>query len=140
MSRASLEQFSTIQDVDAHSSKSISETLINTSTTLSTSSPLKEPTLDSMSLPEERLPYQLEMSFQLTESQKVPPSATLSLQLVIKELIPDVQELTPPLLDTLMTEAEPELDSHQVPEKPFQGFAELPSVSLQVEEETKSQS
>jgi hypothetical protein len=43
---------------------------------------------------------------------------------VIKELIPDAQELMPPLLDTLMTEAEPESDSHPVPERPFQVFAE----------------
>jgi hypothetical protein len=59
---------------------------------------------------------------------------------VIKELIPDAQEHTPPLLDTLMTEAEPESDSHLVPERPFQGFAEPQLVSLQVEAETKSPS
>ncbi len=36
-------------------------------------------------------------------------------------------------------EAEPESDFHQVPEKPFLAFAEPQLVSLQVEEETKSQ-
>jgi len=80
------------------------------------------------------------MSFQSIESQKVLPSVTSNPPSEIRELIPDVQELTLPLSDTLMMELKPELDSHQVPEKPFQASAELPSVSLPVEEETKSQS
>jgi len=80
------------------------------------------------------------MSFQSIESQKVPPSVTSNLPSEIRELTPDVQELMPPLSDTLMTELKPESDSHQVPEKPSQVSAELLSVSLPVEEETKSQS
>jgi hypothetical protein len=80
------------------------------------------------------------MSFQSTESQKVPPSVTFNHLLEIKEPTPDAQEPTPPLLDTLMMEAEPESDSHQEPEKLSQASAEPPSVSLPVEEETKSQS
>ncbi len=88
----------------------------------------------------EKQQSQLVTFFQSTESPKVPPSVTLNPLLETKELIPDVQEPMPPLLVILMMEAEPESDSHQVPEKPFQAFAELPLVSLLVEEETKSQS
>jgi hypothetical protein len=101
---------------------------------------LKELTVDSISLLAEKPLYQLETSSQLTESLKVPPFATSSLPLVIKELTQDAQELMPQLLDILMTEAEPESDFHQVPEKPFLVCAEPQLVSLQVEEETKSQS
>ena len=140
MSRASLEQFSTIQDVDAHSSKSTSEIHINTNTTPNISLQLKVLTPVNTCSLAEKLPYQQETSSQSIESLKVPPFATLSLLLVIKELIPDAQELTPPLLVTLMTEAEPESDSHQEPEKLFQAFAELPLVLSLVEVETKSQS
>jgi hypothetical protein len=100
---------------------------------------LKELTVDSISSPAEKPLYQLETSSQSTESLKVPPFATSSLPLVIKELTQDVQELTQQLLDTLTMEAEPESDFHQVPEKPFLAFAEPQLVSLQVEEETKSQ-
>ena len=89
---------------------------------------------------EEKQPSQPVMFSQSAESQKVQPSVTLNLQLETKELIPDVQELMPLLLDTQMMELKPESDSHQVPEKPFQASAELPSVSLPVEEEMKSQS
>ena len=139
-SRALSEPSFMIQDVDVHFSKSISEIPTNTSTTPSTSLPLKELTLDNTYSLAERLQYQLVMSSQSIKSLKVPPSATLSLPSVIKELTPDVQELTPPSSDILMTEAEPESDFHLVPEKPFQGFAEPPLVLLLVEEETKSQS
>ena len=124
MSRALSELFSTTPDVDVPSLKSISETHINTNITLSTSSPLKEPTPDNTYSLEERPPSQQATSSQSTESLKVPPFAIFNLLLVIKELIPDAQELMPPLLDTLMTEAEPESDSHPVPERPFQVFAE----------------
>ena len=129
-----------IPDVDVLSSKSTSEILTNTNIIPSTSLLLKEPTVDSISLLAEKPLYQLETSSQLTESLKVPPFATSSLQLVIKELTQDVQELTPQLSDTLTMEAEPESDFHQVPEKPFLVSAEPQLVSLQVEEETKSQS
>ena len=101
---------------------------------------LKELTRANISSAEEKLLYQLETYSQSTESQKVPPSATSNHPLEIKELTPDAQEPTPQLLDTLMMEAEPESDFHQVPEKPSQAFAEPPSVSLPEEEETKSQS
>jgi hypothetical protein len=140
MSRALLEPFSTTQDVDAPSLKSISETHINTNITLSTSSPLKEPTPDNTYSLEERPPSQQVTSSQSTESLKVPPSATSNLPSETRVLTPDAQEPTPPLLDTPMMEAEPESDSHQVPEKPSQASAEPPSVSLPVEEETKNQS
>ena len=129
-----------ILDVDVLLSKLTSEILTNTNIIPSTSLLLKELTVGSISLLAEKPLYQLETSSQLTESLKVPPSATLSLQLVTKELTQDAQELTPQLSDTLMTGAEPELDFHQVPEKPFLAFAEPQLVSLQVEEETKSQS
>jgi hypothetical protein len=139
-SRVLSEPSYTILDVDALSSKLTSETLTNTNITLSTSLLLKELTVDSTSLLAERPQYQLETSSQSTESLKVPPSATLSLLLVIKELTPDVQEPTPQLLDILTTEAEPESDYHQAPEKQFLAFAEPQLVSLLVEEEMKSQS
>ena len=80
------------------------------------------------------------MSSQSTESQKVPPFVTFNPLLETKEPTPDVQEHMPPLLDILMMEAEPESDSHQEPERPFQAFAEPQLVSLPVEEEMKSQS
>ena len=140
MSRESSEPLFMIQDVDAPSSKSISETLININTTPSISLPLKEPTLDNIYSLAEKLPSPPETSSQSTESPKVPPSATSSLPLVTKEPTPDALELTPPLSDTPMTEAEPESDFHQVPERPSQVFAEPQSVSLLVEVETKSQS
>ena len=89
---------------------------------------------------EEKQLSQPVMFSQSTKSQKVQPSATSNHPLVIKEVIQDVQELMPPLLDTPMMEVEPESDYHQVPEKPFQVFAEPLLVSLQVEEETKNQS
>ena len=89
---------------------------------------------------EERPPSPLETFYQSTEFQKVQPSATSNLPLVIRDLTQDAQEPTPPLLDTLMMAARPESDSHQVPERPFQASAEPPSVSLPVEEETRSQS
>ena len=127
-------------DVDVLSSKLTSEILTTTNIIPSTSLLLKELTVDSISLLAEKPLYQLETFFQLTESLKVPLSATSSLPLVIKELTQDAQELTQQLLDILMTEAEPESDFHQVPEKPFLASAEPQLVSLQVEEETKSQS
>ena len=80
------------------------------------------------------------MFSQSTESQKVPPSAKYKFQLETKQLTQNVQKLTPLLFDTLIMELKPESDFHQVPEKPFQVSAELPSVSLPVEEEMKSQS
>ena len=89
---------------------------------------------------EEKPPSQPVTFSQSAESQKVPPSAISNPQLETKELIPDVQEPTPPSSDTLMMDPRPESDSHQVLERPFQAFAELPSVSLLVEEEMKSQS
>ncbi len=140
MSRVSSEPSSTIQEEVALSSRSISETHINTSITPNISSLLKELTPDNISSAEEKPPSQPVTSSQSTESQKVPPSATSNLPSEIKEHTPDVQEPTPPLSDTQMMEAEPESDSHQEPERPSQAFAELPLVSLPVEEETKSQS
>ncbi len=139
-SRVSSELSFMTLDVDVLSSKLTSEILTNTNIIPSTSLLLKELTVDSISLLAEKPLYQLETSSQLTESLKVPPSATSSLPLVTKELTRDAQELTPQLSDTLMMEAEPESDFHQVPEKPFLAFAEPQLVSLQVEEETKSQS
>ncbi len=139
-SRVSSELSFMTPDVDVLSSKSTSEILTNTNIIPSTSLLLKELTVDSIFLLAEKPLYQLETFFQLTESLKVPLSATSSLPLVIKELTQDAQELTPQLLDILTMEAEPESDSHQVPEKPFLAFAEPQLVSLQVEEETKSQS
>jgi hypothetical protein len=140
MSRVLSEPFSTTPDVDAPSLKSISETHINTNITLSTSSPLKEPTPDNTYSLEEKPPSQQATSSQSTESLKVPPSATSNLPSETRVLTPDAQEHTPPLSATPMMEAEPESDSHQVPEKPSQASAEPPLVSLPVEEETKNQS
>jgi hypothetical protein len=88
----------------------------------------------------ERPLSQLVTYFLSTESLKVPPFATSNLLSVIKVPTPDALELMPPLLDILMMAAEPESDSHLVPEKPSQVFAEPLSVSLPVEEETKSPS
>jgi hypothetical protein len=139
-SRVLSEQFFTIQDVDVLSLKSTSEIPININITLSTSLLLKELIVDSISLLAEKLPSPLEIFFQSTESLKVPPFATLSLLLETRVLTPDAQEPTPPLSATPMMEAEPESDSHQVPEKPSQASAEPLSVSLPVEEETKNQS
>ena len=88
---------------------------------------------------EEKLPYLLVMFFQSIASLKVPPFAISNLLLVIKVNIQDALELMPLLLDTLMTEQEPESDYHLVPEKLFQDYVELQLVLLQVEEETKNQ-
>jgi hypothetical protein len=139
-SRVSSEPSFTIPEEDVPSSKSTSETLINTSITLNISSLLKEPTQVNTCSAVEKQPLPLVMSFQSTESHKVPPFATSNLPLVIKDHTQDAQELTPPLLDTLTMAAKPESDSHQVPEKPFQAFAEPQLVSSPVEVETKSQS
>jgi len=91
-------------------------------------------------LPEEKQPSQSETFSQSTESHKVQLSAILNHQSEIKELIQDAQEHMPPLSDTLMTEAEPELDYHQAQEKLFQEIAEPQSELLLVEEECKNQS
>lgn len=139
-SRVSSKPSSTIQEEVAHLSRSISEILINTSTTPNISSLLKEPTPDNTYSLAERQLFQLVTFSQSTESQKVPPSATSNPPLETRVLTPDVQEPTPPLSDTQMMAAEPESDSHQEPERPFQAFAEPLSVSLPVEEETKSPS
>ncbi len=125
-SRELSEQSFTTQEEVVLFLKSTSETHINTSTTPNISSLLKELTQDNTYSVEERLPSQQVTSSQSIESQKVQPSATFNPQLETRELIPDVQEHTQPLLDIQMMAAEPESDSHQEPEKPFLVFAELP--------------
>jgi len=140
MLKVSSELSFTIQEEDVLYWKSISEIHINTSITLNISSLPKELILVNIYSVEEKQPSQPVTFSQSTEFQKVPPFATSNLPLEIKELIQDVQELMPPLSDTLMMELKPESDFPQVPEKPFQASAELPSVSLPVEEETKNQS
>ena len=140
MSKVSSEPLFTIQEEDVHSWKSISEIHINTSITPNISSLPKELIPDNIFSVEEKLLSQPVTYSQSAESQKVLPSATSNLPLETKELTPDVQELMPQLSATLMMDQKLESDFHQEPEKPFQVSAEPPSVSLPVEEETKSQS
>ena len=128
-----------IQEEVALLLKSILEIHINTSIIPNISSLLKELIVVNIYSQEEKQLSQLVMFFQLTEFHKVPPFAILNLLLEIKEHIQDVQELMPPLLDIQMMVAEPESDFLQVPERPFQVFAEPLLVSLLVEEETKNQ-
>ena len=87
-----------------------------------------------------RLLSQLEMFYLLTILLKVQLSAILNLQLAIKVHILDALEHTQLLLDTLMMEAELELDFLQVPEKLFPETVELPLELLLVEVETKNPS
>ena len=93
---------SMIQEETAPSSRSISEIHINTKSKLNTFWQLKELIQDSMFFAEERPLYQLVTFYLSTRFQKVQPSATLNLQLEIKESTQDVQAPMPPLLDTLM--------------------------------------
>ena len=135
-----LELSSTTQDVDAPWSKSISGIHINISTTLNISSLPKELIPDNICSAEEKQLFQQVTFSPSTESPKEPPSATSSHQLETKAHIPDVQAPTPPSSDTPMMAAGPESDFHPAQERPSQASVELPSVSLPVEEETKSQS
>ena len=121
-------------------SKSISETPIDISIELSTSSLLREPTLVSTSSAEEKLLSQSAMFSLLTELQRVLSFATLNLQLETRDLILDAPEHMPPLSGILKMEAELESDFPLVPEKLSLDIAELPLELLQVEEETKNPS
>jgi hypothetical protein len=80
------------------------------------------------------------MSCQSTILLKVEPFAILNLLLETNDHIQDVQVLMQLLLDTLMMEAELELDSHQDPEKQFLATAEPQLVLLLVEVEMKNPS
>ena len=121
-----------------HYSKLTSETLIDLSIELNTSSQLRELIQDNMSFVEERQLSQSEMSFQLTESLKVLPFAILNHLLEIRVHIQDAQEHTPLLSDILKMDQEQELDYLQDQEKLFQEIVELPLELLLVEEEMKS--
>jgi len=129
-----------IQEEDVLSSRSISETHINTRSKLSISLPLKEHTVDSTSSVEEKPQLPQETSSQSTKFLKVPPFATSSHQSETKDRTQDVQEHTPPLSDTLKMDQRPESDFHQEPERLFQEAAEPQLVLLLEEEETRSQS
>ncbi|MCL4136756.1 UNVERIFIED_CONTAM: hypothetical protein GTU68_041696 [Idotea baltica] len=118
--------------------KSISEIPTNISIIPNISLQLREHIPDSLSIVEEKLKSLSETLSRSIESLKVQLSATLNHLLEIRVHIPDVQELTPPLLDTPKMDPEPESDSHQAQERLFQDTAELQSVSSQEEVEMKS--
>jgi len=128
-----------IQEEAAPSSKSTSETHINTRSRLSISLPLKEPTADNTFSAEERPLSPQETCSQLTKFQKVPPSAISSHQLETKDPTLDAQEPMPQLWDTLKMDQKQESDCLQAPEKPFLEAAEPQSVLLLEEEETRNQ-
>ena len=119
-------------------SKSTSKTPINTRKTLNISSLLKVNIQDNTSSVEERLKSPLETSFPSPISPKEPPSATSSLQSVIKAHTLDALAPMPPLSDTLKERLES--DFHLVQERPSPEAAEPQSVSLQEEDEMRSQS
>ena len=136
--KESLDQLSMTQEEVLHLLKLTSETPIDISTELSISSQLREHTLDSTSSVEEKLPSQSATFSPLTELPKVPLSATLNLQLEIRDHTQDALEHTPPLSDTPKMEAEPESDYHQDLEKLFPEAAEPPLELLLEVEEMKS--
>jgi len=129
-----------IQEEDAHLSKSTSATHTNTRRTPSTSSLLREPTVDNTSSAVIKPQSQLEMFSPSTAFQKVPLSATLNPQSEIKDPTHVALELTPLSLVTLMMASRPESDCHQVPERLFLAAAEPQSESSLEEEETKNPS
>ena len=78
------------------------------------------------------------MFSQLTESQKVPQSATFNPQLETKDLTPDAQEPMQLLLDILKMDLELESGYPQDQEKLFLEIVELLLELLQGEVETKN--
>lgn len=94
------------QEEELHSLKFNLEILTDTNTELNTSLQLKEPIqANTFSVVEEQQ-FPLVMSYQLVKSLRVQPSAILNLLLETKDLIPDVPEHMPLLLDILMIKAE----------------------------------
>ena len=87
----------------------------------------------------EKPKYQLVMCSQSIEFLKVQPFAIFNLQLGIKDLIQDVQELMQPLLDILKMDQELELDYLQDQEKQFLEIVGQQVGSLLEEVEMKNQ-
>ena len=139
-SEESWEQSSTTPEETAPSSKSISETLINTKSKLSTSWQPRALTQASTSFAAEKPLSQLATYSLSTKSQREQPSATSNHRLEIRENTQDVQAPTPPSSVTLTTDLRPESDCPQAPERLFLETAELQSASLLVEVETRSPS
>ena len=129
-----------IQEEDALLLKLTLEILINTKSKQSISSLLKDLTLDSTSLLEEKQPYQSEMFSLFVKSLKEQLFAIFSQKLVIKAVIRDVQEHMPLLSVILKMDQRPELDFPLELEKQLTEVAELLSVLLQVGEEMKNPS
>jgi len=100
---------------------------------------LKDYTLANMFIAELRLVYKSEMLFQLITFQKVQLYAMLNNMLVILANLPELQEHSLSLLDTVKMDLKQELNYHQELEKLLMEIQEPWLELLQLEEELKNQ-